>query len=43
VDAHDRIIEAVRARDADRLVRELDAHRQRALDVLRAVLAPQAG
>lgn len=43
VDAHDRIIEAVRARDADRLVRELDAHRQRALDVLRAVLAPQTG
>ncbi|WP_218040521.1 GntR family transcriptional regulator [Actinomadura sp. WMMB 499] len=40
VDAHDRIIAAVRAGDADRLVRELDDHRERALDVLRAVLAP---
>lgn len=40
VDAHDRIIEAVRAKDADRLVRELDDHRERALDVLRTVLAP---
>jgi DNA-binding GntR family transcriptional regulator len=38
VDAHDRILEAIRARDADRLVAELDAHRQRALDVLRGVL-----
>ncbi|GAA3970738.1 GntR family transcriptional regulator [Actinomadura viridis] len=40
VDAHDRIIEAIRDRDADRLVRELDDHRERALDVLRAVLDP---
>jgi DNA-binding GntR family transcriptional regulator len=39
--AHDRIIDAVRDRDADRLVAELDAHRGRALEVLRGVLAPQ--
>jgi DNA-binding GntR family transcriptional regulator len=38
VDAHDRIIAAVRARDPDRLVAELDAHRLRALEVLRRVL-----
>ena len=38
VEAHDRISAAVRAGDADRLVRELDAHRTRALDVLRAIL-----
>lgn len=38
--AHDRIIAAARAGDADRLVAELDAHRERALEVLRAVLAP---
>jgi DNA-binding GntR family transcriptional regulator len=38
--AHDRIIDAVRDRDADRLVAELDAHRERALEVLRGVLAP---
>ena len=41
VDAHDRILAAVRERDADRLVAELDAHRARALDVLRDVLAPR--
>jgi DNA-binding GntR family transcriptional regulator len=40
LDAHDRILAAVRARDADRLVRELDAHRERALAVLGAVLDP---
>jgi DNA-binding GntR family transcriptional regulator len=34
LEAHDRILEAVAARDADRLVRELDAHRRRALAVL---------
>jgi DNA-binding GntR family transcriptional regulator len=39
VDAHDRIVEAVRRRDADRLVAELDAHRERALHVLRGILA----
>jgi ketosteroid isomerase-like protein len=38
IGAHDRIVEAVRSRDADLLVAELDAHRQRALDVLRDVL-----
>jgi DNA-binding GntR family transcriptional regulator len=38
VDAHERIIEAIRERDADRLVAELDAHRRRALDVLRRIL-----
>ena len=37
-DAHDRILAALRAQDADRLVAELDAHRARALDVLAAVL-----
>jgi DNA-binding GntR family transcriptional regulator len=42
VDAHDLILEAIRARDANRLVAELDAHRQRALDVLREVLPRQA-
>ncbi|MBE1533152.1 GntR family transcriptional regulator [Actinomadura algeriensis] len=43
VDAHDRIIEAIHARDADRLVRELDDHRNRALDVLRARFAHVPG
>lgn len=38
VEAHERILEALRARDAERLVAELDAHRQRALDVLRDIL-----
>ncbi len=37
--AHKRIIAAVAARDADRLVAELDAHRDRALAVLRDILA----
>jgi DNA-binding GntR family transcriptional regulator len=40
IDAHDRIVEAIEARDADRLVAELNAHRARALEVLAAVLAP---
>jgi DNA-binding GntR family transcriptional regulator len=40
VSAHDRILGVLRARDADALVRELDAHRERALDVLRRVLSP---
>lgn len=39
VSAHDRIMAAVRARDADVLVGELDAHRERALSVLRGILA----
>jgi DNA-binding GntR family transcriptional regulator len=37
--AHKRILAAVAARDADRLVAELDAHRDRALEVLRGILA----
>lgn len=40
IEAHDRILAAVRARDADRLVAELDAHRGRALEVLEEVLTP---
>ena len=43
IEAHDRIIDAVRERDADRLVAELDAHRERALTVLREILAPAPG
>ncbi len=39
IDAHDRILYAMRTRDADRLVAELDAHRERALTVLRGILA----
>jgi len=40
IDAHDRIVAAVRERDADRLIAELDAHRERALVVLREILPP---
>lgn len=40
--AHARILDAVRARDADRLVDELDAHRGRALEVLERVLGQPA-
>lgn len=40
VEAHDRILDAIEARDADRLVAELDAHRARALEVLAVVLVP---
>jgi DNA-binding GntR family transcriptional regulator len=39
IGAHERILKAVHARDADQLVAELDAHRERALSVLRVVLA----
>ena len=39
VAAHERILDALRAHDADRLVAELDAHRIRALDVLGGILA----
>ncbi|HEY6760527.1 MAG TPA: GntR family transcriptional regulator [Baekduia sp.] len=39
LDAHETILAAVDAGDPDRLVAELDAHRERALDVLRGVLA----
>ena len=42
LEAHDRILAALEASDADRLVAELDAHRDRALDVIGAVLAPGA-
>src|SRR5207248_6375518 len=38
--AHDRIIDAIRRRDPDALVAELDEHRARALHVLKAILAP---
>jgi DNA-binding GntR family transcriptional regulator len=38
IDAHDRIMAALRERDGERLVAELDAHRQRALHVLCAIL-----
>jgi DNA-binding GntR family transcriptional regulator len=38
IDAHDRIMAALRERHADRLVAELDAHRRRALDVLCGIL-----
>jgi DNA-binding GntR family transcriptional regulator len=41
IGAHDRIIAAVRARDADALVAELDAHRARALAVLSGILATE--
>jgi DNA-binding GntR family transcriptional regulator len=45
--AHERILDAARARDADRLIAELDAHRQRALvvldGILRAADAPEPG
>jgi len=36
--AHDRILDAIRAGNADRLVAELAAHRDRALEVLRGIL-----
>ncbi len=39
IDAHDRILAAARAHDADRLVDELADHRVRALTVLRGILA----
>ena len=39
LEAHERILDALRSGDADRLVTELDAHRDRALAVLRDVLA----
>jgi DNA-binding GntR family transcriptional regulator len=40
IDAHDRIVAAVRARDAETLIAELDAHRGRALELLTRVLGP---
>jgi DNA-binding GntR family transcriptional regulator len=41
--AHERILDAIRAGDPDRLVAELDAHRERALEFLAGVLEPAAG
>ena len=38
ITAHERILDALRDGDGDRLVAELDEHRQRALEVLRGVL-----
>ena len=38
--SHGRILAAARRGDADRLVAELDAHRERALQVLRGILTP---
>jgi DNA-binding GntR family transcriptional regulator len=38
-DAHDRILGAIQDRNPDRLVQELDAHRGRALVVLRQILS----
>lgn len=38
VEAHDRILAAIEARDPEALVEQLDAHRQRALVVLRRIL-----
>jgi len=40
VEAHTRIVEAVRHRAPDALVAELDAHRARALHVLKHILEP---
>ncbi|MHB8693923.1 MAG: GntR family transcriptional regulator [Solirubrobacteraceae bacterium] len=42
VKAHERILAAARAGQADALVAELDAHRARALEVLGGILAPGA-
>jgi DNA-binding GntR family transcriptional regulator len=42
VHAHQRIIEAIRAGEADALVAELDSHRDRGLEVLRGILADAA-
>jgi DNA-binding GntR family transcriptional regulator len=42
LDAHDAILAAAEARDADTLVAELHAHRERALEVLRGVLGEGA-
>jgi DNA-binding GntR family transcriptional regulator len=40
IDAHDRILDAVASGDLDRVIKELDDHRQRALDVLASILVP---
>lgn len=41
--AHDRILRALRKRDPDRLMAELDRHRQRALEVLHTILDDTTG
>ncbi len=41
--AHERILDAIRAGEPDRLVAELDAHRERALTFLAGVLEPPEG
>ncbi|HEY0300875.1 MAG TPA: FCD domain-containing protein, partial [Rhizomicrobium sp.] len=41
IDAHERILAAIGDRDPDRLVAELDAHRERALTMLEEVLRPR--
>jgi len=43
IEAHDRIMAAMRDGDADRLVAELDAHRGRALEVLCGILGADDG
>lgn len=42
IGAHARILDAVRAQNADRLIAELDEHRARALEVLAAILGAPA-
>jgi DNA-binding GntR family transcriptional regulator len=42
-EAHDRILDAVRARDAERVVQELDRHRDRARETLKRILEPAGG
>jgi DNA-binding GntR family transcriptional regulator len=42
IEAHDRILAAIQARDPDRLVAEMDDHRDRALRVLRSILKGDA-
>lgn len=39
-DAHERIVAAIHRQDADELVRQLDEHRRRALEVLTGILQP---
>jgi DNA-binding GntR family transcriptional regulator len=43
IEAHDRILDTMRAGDADRLVEELDSHRGRALEVLCGILGQGDG
>ncbi len=43
IEAHDRIMAAMRDGDADRLVAEMDAHRERALTVLCGILERRDG